>query len=76
MLFLSSFLDPDVPPVTDEPVVFILPADEEDANEHLVHNFELADITKSYLKREFRLSRGRYKKKIELAKFMFKFFGD
>ena len=75
IIFHFHFLDSDVP-LADESMFFILPADEKDTNEYLAHNVELADLTKSYIRKEIRLSRGRWKKKIELAKFIFMFFRD
>ena len=61
---------------SDVPSVYALPPDAGEALEHFTHNFELAEITKVYLRKQLRLSRGRIKKKIELANFIYNFFGD
>ena len=59
---------------SDVPSVYALPPEAGEALEHFTHNFELAEITKVYLRKQLRLSRGRIKKKIELANFIYNFF--
>ena len=57
-------------------LLYALPPDAEDALEHFTHNFELAEITKLYLRKHLRLSRGRINKQIELSNFIHNLFED